>query len=97
MRDEREPKAPGVTMRIVLELSAESETVSGTLTTDEGSRRFWGWLELMSALELATGATAASAVTPADQLARIRHPGDRKSEHHAAQRDPSRGGDHRHP
>jgi len=84
-------------MRIVLELSTESGTVSGTLTTEEGNRRFWGWLELMSALELASGAAAASAVTPADQLARIRAPGDRKSEHHAADRDPPRGGGHRHP
>ena len=84
-------------MRIVLELSPESETVCGTLTTDDGSQRFWGWLELMSALELATGATTASAVRPADQLARIRHPADRKSEHHAAERDPSCRGDHRHP
>ena len=84
-------------MRVVLELSTENGTVSGTLTTDAGSRRFWGWLELMSALELATDPTVASAVTPADQLARIRHPADRKSEHHAAERDPSRRGDHRHP
>ena len=43
-------------MRIVLELSSEDGTVSGTLTTSQESRSFWGWLELMSALELATGA-----------------------------------------
>jgi hypothetical protein len=84
-------------MRIVLELSPESETVSGTLTTDDGSRRFWGWLELMSALELATGATTASAVRPADQLARLRNPGEPESEHKAADRDPAGDGDHRHP
>jgi hypothetical protein len=84
-------------MRIVLELSSESGNVSGTLTTDEGSRRFWGWLELMSALELVTGATAASAVTPADQLARIRNPGEPESEHYAAEPDPAGDGDHRHP
>ena len=42
-------------MRIVLELSSEDGTVTGTLTSGEESRRFWGWLELMSALELATG------------------------------------------
>lgn len=40
----------------MLELSSEGETVSGTLTTAEESRSFWGWLELMSALELASGA-----------------------------------------
>ena len=50
-------EAPAVTRRIVLELSSEGETVSGTLTTAEESRSFWGWLELMSALELATGAS----------------------------------------
>jgi hypothetical protein len=44
-------------MRMVLELSSENGTVSGTLTTGEGSRKFWGWLELMSALELAAGAS----------------------------------------
>jgi hypothetical protein len=42
-------------MRIVLELSNENGTVTGTLTTGRESRSFWGWLELMSALELATG------------------------------------------
>lgn len=49
-------EAPAMTRRIVLELSSEGGTVSGTLTTAEESRSFWGWLELMSALELATGA-----------------------------------------
>ena len=48
-------EAPAMTRRIVLELSSEGETVSGTLTTAEESRSFWGWLELMSALELAAG------------------------------------------
>jgi hypothetical protein len=48
-------EAPAV-MRIVLELSSEDGTVCGTLTTSQQSRSFWGWLELMSALELATGA-----------------------------------------
>ena len=84
-------------MRIVLELSPERETVSGTLTTDDGSQRFWGWLELMSALELATGATTASAVRPADQLGRIRNPGEPASEHNAAEHDPTGGAGHRHP
>jgi hypothetical protein len=50
-----ERKAPGMAMRIVLELSREDGTVTGTLTTGRESRSFWGWLELMSALELATG------------------------------------------
>ena len=49
-------KAPAVTTRIVLELSSEDGTLSGTLTTPAESRSFWGWLELMSALELAAGA-----------------------------------------
>lgn len=49
-------EASAITRRIVLELSSEGETVSGTLTIAEESRSFWGWLELMSALELATGA-----------------------------------------
>jgi hypothetical protein len=55
MREERKVSGPG--MRIVLELSRENGTVSGTLNTAEGSRSFWGWLELMSALELAAGAS----------------------------------------
>jgi hypothetical protein len=54
MNEDREASA--VTRRIVLELHSEGGTVSGTLTTAEESRRFWGWLELMSALELATDA-----------------------------------------
>jgi hypothetical protein len=49
--------ASGTAMRIVLELSSDHGTVSGTLTTTEESRSFWGWLELMSALELATGSS----------------------------------------
>jgi hypothetical protein len=84
-------------MRIVLDLSTETENVSGTLTTEDGSRRFWGWLELMSALEKATGAGGASAAAPADQFGGIRHSGEPKGEHDAADRDPARGGDHRHP
>jgi hypothetical protein len=51
------PEAPAMTTRIVLELSSEDGTLSGTLTTAAESRSFWGWLELMSALELATGAS----------------------------------------
>jgi hypothetical protein len=39
--------------RIVLELRSENGAVSGALITAEGNRSFWGWLELMSALELA--------------------------------------------
>jgi hypothetical protein len=50
-----ERTASGMPMRIVLELSSEGETVAGRLTTADESRSFWGWLELMSALELATG------------------------------------------
>jgi hypothetical protein len=53
MNEAREAPAA---MRIVLELSSEDGTVSGTLTTSHESRSFWGWLELMSALELAAGA-----------------------------------------
>ena len=52
----KDGEASAVTRRIVLELSSEGGTVSGTLSTAEESRSFWGWLELMSALELATGA-----------------------------------------
>jgi hypothetical protein len=51
-----ESQEPGPAMRIVLELSSENGTVSGTLATADGSRTFWGWLELMSALELAASA-----------------------------------------
>jgi hypothetical protein len=51
-----EGKLSGPAMRIALELSRENGTVSGTLNTAEGSQAFWGWLELMSALELAAGA-----------------------------------------
>jgi hypothetical protein len=43
----------GAPMRIVLELTSGDGTVSGTLITAQESRAFWGWLELMSALELA--------------------------------------------
>lgn len=50
-------EAPAATTRIVLELSSEDGTLSGTLTTAAERRSFWGWLELMSALELATGAS----------------------------------------
>jgi hypothetical protein len=60
MSEDREASA--ATRRIVLELSSEGETVSGTLTTAEESRSFWGWLELMSALELASGAGSAEFV-----------------------------------
>jgi hypothetical protein len=42
-------------MRIELELFSEDGSVSGALTTQDGTRTFWGWLELMSALELAAG------------------------------------------
>jgi hypothetical protein len=52
-----DPEAPAMTTRIVLELSSEDGTPSGTLTTAAESRSFWGWLELMSALELATAAS----------------------------------------
>jgi hypothetical protein len=52
-----EKNVPGPTMRIVLELSSENGNVSGTLTAAEETRGFWGWLELMSALELAAGAS----------------------------------------
>jgi hypothetical protein len=54
MSEER--KLPGPGMRIVLELSSENGNVSGTLTAAEETRGFWGWLDLMSALELAAGA-----------------------------------------
>ena len=47
--------APDSATRVVLELSSQKGTVSGALITAEGSRSFWGWLELMSALELAAG------------------------------------------
>ena len=50
-----EDQMPHAEMRIVLELTSEGGTVSGTLTSANGSRSFWGWLELMSALELAAG------------------------------------------
>ena len=52
----KDGEASAVTRRIVLELSSEGGTVSGTLSTAKESRSFWGWLELMSALELAIGA-----------------------------------------
>jgi len=55
MREAR--KVPGPGIRIVLELSRENGTVSGTLNTAERSQSFWGWLELMSALELAARAS----------------------------------------
>jgi hypothetical protein len=56
-----EKETPDPATRIVLELSSENGTISGALITAEGSRSFWGWLELMSALELAA---AASPVEP---------------------------------
>jgi hypothetical protein len=56
-------KATPMPMRIVLELSSENGTVTGTLTSGEESRSFWGWLELMSALELATGIDPCKAET----------------------------------
>ncbi len=43
------------TVRITLELSSENGTVHGTLRAGERTRSFRSWLELMSALELATG------------------------------------------
>jgi hypothetical protein len=55
MTEERD--MPGPARRIVLEFSTGNGTVSGALITSEGSRSFWGWLELMSALELAAGET----------------------------------------
>jgi hypothetical protein len=67
MREER--KVPGPAMRIVLELSRENETVSGTLTTAEESRGFWGWLELISALERAAGANPGEFVPAEDRQA----------------------------
>jgi hypothetical protein len=37
-----------------LELDADAETIRGTLQYSDGTReRFWGWLELMAALERA--------------------------------------------
>jgi hypothetical protein len=62
MSDDRTVSA--APMRIVLELSNVSGTVAGTLTTADENRSFWGWLELMSALELAAG-TSAEELVPA--------------------------------
>jgi hypothetical protein len=44
--------------RVGLELDTDPDTIHGTLEHQDGTReRFWGWLELMAALERATGPT----------------------------------------
>jgi hypothetical protein len=46
-----------------LELDADPEAIHGTIERGDGTReQFWGWLELMAALERATAASA----TPPD-------------------------------
>jgi hypothetical protein len=43
-------------MRLCLDLDAGPDPIHGTLEHGDGTReRFWGWLELMAALEHATG------------------------------------------
>jgi hypothetical protein len=59
-------QAPGAGRRVVVELAAEEGTVSGRITTSDGDRPFWGWLELMSALERA----AEGGVVPAEETRR---------------------------
>ena len=40
------------TVRLRLEVTADAQTVSGRLQDDDGHRlSFWGWLELMEALQ----------------------------------------------
>ena len=42
--------------RVQLELDADPGAIHGTLEHGDGTReRFWGWLELMAALERAAG------------------------------------------
>jgi len=45
--------------RVVVELEAKAGTVAGTITTAQGDRPFWGWLELMSEVERVAGDDAA--------------------------------------
>jgi len=50
--------SPDPPWRVTLELDADPDALHGTLEHPDGTReRFWGWLDLMSALE--RGARAA--------------------------------------
>jgi hypothetical protein len=45
------------THRVTLDLEADPDAIHGTLEHGDGTReRFWGWLELMAALERVTSA-----------------------------------------
>jgi hypothetical protein len=47
--------------RVTLELELGPDAIHGTLEDGDGTReRFWGWLELMAAVERAAGATSSS-------------------------------------
>jgi hypothetical protein len=51
--------ASGQARRVNLELQVEPGAIHGTLEHRDGTReRFWGWLELMSALERVTSETS---------------------------------------
>jgi hypothetical protein len=47
--------SPNRPRRVTLELDDDTDAIHGTLEHADGTReRFWGWLELMSALDPAT-------------------------------------------
>jgi hypothetical protein len=50
--------------RVTLELDTDREAIDGTLEHDNGQReRFWGWLELMAALQRVTASRPTTAAT----------------------------------
>ncbi len=54
----------GPALRISLELEAGPDTIHGTLERGDGTReRFWGWLELMAAIDRVTSTNQASQET----------------------------------
>jgi hypothetical protein len=51
--------------RVTLELELDIETIHGTLEFRDGTRqRFWGWLELMAALERVIASSPDARTTP---------------------------------
>jgi hypothetical protein len=55
------------TVELLLRLTTDAQTVSGSLQGEDGHRlSFWGWLELMDALQQLVGSASNANAGPSD-------------------------------